>query len=165
MQDQTGQLAVRQHERLQCRLRAWVSVAGESAERVVIGGGEAAAGSASGGGGGVGNGGAREIACEMIDCSAGGLGLRCGVFLPKACRVVVRVETGGGGAIEVGGRVQRVAMVDRKPTYYFGASLTGEGPEHQRRMAGLMEAARAQARGVESPGVNSVEGVEGVARA
>lgn len=159
MQDQTGQLAVRQHERLQCRLRAWVSVSAESADRVVVGGGEAAGGGPKPGGGGRGSGGPREIACEMIDCSAGGVGLRCGVFLPKSCRVRVRVETPGGGEIEIGGRVQRVAMVDRKPTYYFGASLTGEGPEHQRRIAGLTDAARAQIRGVEGLGAPAAEGV------
>ncbi len=86
-----------------------------------------------------------ETACEVIDWSAGGLGLRSSVFIPRLCQVMVRVSLGGmkgGAAVDFSGRVQRVTMLDRVPTYYLGLLLMGEGPEHERRLARLMEAAR-----------------------
>ncbi len=152
MTETPGQLVVRQHERIQCRLSAHVRVAEESADKVAVGAGEAA-------------GSVRELACEIIDCSAGGLGVRCATFLPKLCRVRLRlhVERGPGGIaedIDLAARVQRVAMVDRTPTYYLGTSLTGEGDEHTRRVGLLMDVARRSA-----AAERSREGVAGATRA
>lgn len=77
-----------------------------------------------------------RISCVVTDYSAGGLGLRCGVLLPKHC--LVRVElfeasTGGRAAgatpaLEVTVRVQRIRMLDRAPTFYLGCAFDGESP-------------------------------------
>lgn len=134
------QLVVRQHERRACRLpaRAWVGP--DSAEHVTLSASEGEVNAA----------GLVEAPCEVIDCSAGGIGLRSATFFPKPCQVTVRVEV-GGEQIELSARVQRTTMLDRVPTYYLGVCFTGEGVEHERRVARLLEAARQSGQGQPSP--------------
>jgi len=69
-----------------------------------------------------------EAQCGMAvtDVSAGGLGLRCGIFLPKNLRVSLQVKALDGGsaaaALELTVRavVRSCTMVDHRPTYQIG---------------------------------------------
>lgn len=140
------QLVVRQHERLRCDLAARVMVSPESAERVVL-----SLDGARGGGGAV------DVAVRVTDCSRGGLGLQSPVYLPKRCRVMVRVEgvdglEGASGTLELEVTVQRAAMLDRGPTYYLGTA-TGAGSAASGAMARMMEWVRRLNRGAVAGGV------------
>jgi hypothetical protein len=134
-------LVVRQHERLRCDLRATLVVAPESAERVVL----ALEGPKRGGGDG------SEVEVRITDCSRGGLGLQSPVFLPKRCRVRVRVVgvggiDGPGGVVEVTTVVQRAAMLDRGPTYYLGTAAGAGDSGTARLVAWAQELAAAESR-------------------
>lgn len=69
-----------------------------------------------------------EAQCGMAvtDVSAGGLGLRCGIFLPKNLRVNLVVKGLGEGspaaALELTVRavVRSCSLVDHQPTYQIG---------------------------------------------
>jgi hypothetical protein len=132
MQTAPGQLVVRQHERFRCALPARVAVGPECAGRVVMAAADAAAGEP-------------EVAVEVIDCSGGGVGLKCGTFFPKLCILNIRVRSGADGSgelLEFSARVQRAAMTDRTPSYYIGVAFLGEGAEHERRVTSLIAIAR-----------------------
>ena len=84
-----------------------------------------------------------EFDATLIDCSEGGLGLRSPVFIPKGCRLVIRIDPGDGGPIfEAVVRVMRAAMVDRGPTYYLGSSLASETAQNDAGMERVFAAAR-----------------------
>jgi hypothetical protein len=140
MNSQSGQdnLAVRQHERHRCDLRARVQVGGESIGRVVL--------AVDGGSGQVGS----DVAVHVTDCSRGGLGIKSNVFFPKQCVLTVRVEPEGGAgeAIETTVSVQRVAMLDKSPTYYLGTATVSDvkgSTDGQAEIVGLAMASEARA--------------------
>lgn len=111
-------LVVRQQERHQCALSAELRIAPEDASRVTLA-------PHAGVGGGL-------VRVTVVDCSTGGLGLQSPVFMPRTCRVLVRVTTAPGTpALEFTARVQRVWMLDRAPKYYLGVSFPGSGPAHE----------------------------------
>lgn len=129
------QLVVRQYERYTCALKSRIAVEGESVGRVALATAE------SGAGAGVG-----VVAAEVIDCSAGGLGLRCSTYFPKQSELSVRVWVGAQAGeteeVTLSGRVQRASMTDSAPTYYLGVSFLGEGQEQDRRVGRLLNAAK-----------------------
>ncbi len=86
---------------------------------------------------------------ELIDVSAGGVGLRCGLFVPKNLRLtlhvsdVTAVEGVAQQHLTVRAIVRRCVMVDHKPTYQVGLQfLDPTGPDEQ----ALIHAAEIQRR-------------------
>jgi hypothetical protein len=105
-------LLVRQHERVQCSLRAEIGPSAESAEQVRL------SRSVTSGEG--------VIDAIVTDCSGGGIGIRSPVFFPKGCTLSVRVFDGaesGPPAFVTTTRVQRVVMQGRTPHYDLGAAF------------------------------------------
>ena len=122
-------LSVRQHERYSCDLTAEISIAPGCAGQVrPVGGAEVAAGVISG---------------RLIDASGGGVGLQTRVYLPRHCRIAVRVvDPVRPGEVLLAATlvVQRTAMVDRGPTYYVGGAFEGAGASEQPLLARLKRA-------------------------
>lgn len=122
-------LSVRQHERFSCDLPAEITIAPACAGQVrPMGVAQSAVG---------------VIPGRLTDASKGGIGLRTGVYLPKHCRIAVRVADPerAGEAVLVGTLVvQRTAMLDRAPTYYVGAAFEGTGGGEQPLLARLKRA-------------------------
>ena len=140
---QNEHLVVRQHERVKCALDADVSVALEHRPIVAL------TGAVSDGNG--------KFMAAVVDISRGGIALRSKVFLPKQCRLVVRIidprllDAGETVVFTCTSRVMRVQMVDRTPTYELGTAFVDLPPEGQAVVAALikrvaeMEAANAAA--------------------
>ena len=81
----------------------------------------------------------------VTDASRGGLGVESAVFIPRGCRLRVRMRSQGAVAApekDLIVRVQRVSMLDRKPTYYLGVSFVSKGPEHEQTVGAMLEMAR-----------------------
>lgn len=82
----------------------------------------------------------------ITDASRGGLGIESNVFMPRGCRLKIRVQAAAQGAIhDLTLRVQRVTMLDRKPTYYLGLSFVSKGPDNDLGVGILLEQARQSA--------------------
>ncbi|HMN42583.1 MAG TPA: hypothetical protein PKE29_17215 [Phycisphaerales bacterium] len=131
MPNSAEQLVVRQHERFHCRLASQLRVAAEVAEQVIL---ARIVGDGSG-----------SLDAFVTDCSRGGLGVESTVFFPRGCRLKVRVkpiDAYEGPGPEMVVRVQRVSMLDRKPTYYLGVSFVSKGPEHDASVGILLDMAR-----------------------
>jgi hypothetical protein len=106
-------LSVRRHERVLCDLGAMVTIAPESLGAVRPSRGATTA--------------QGEVEARVVDASKGGLGLRTRVFLPGTALLIVRFTPPGVAAeVRAKARVQRVAMLDRTPTYYIGTAFEGE---------------------------------------
>ena len=140
------QLVVRQHERFLCRLPSHVRVSEDAADQVAL---ARSVGDGSG-----------SLDVVITDASRGGLGIESSVFLPRGCRVKVRVKPATGESVhDVTLRVQRVTMLDRKPTYYLGMSFVSKGPDHDLGVGILLEMARlAAAAGTGATAPTSVKG-------
>ncbi len=122
------QLVVRQHERFVCRLPSHMRVAEEASEQVMLGRSVVD--------------GTGTLSMVITDASRGGLGVESNVFFPRGCRLKIRVEDGTETVHELTLRVQRVTMIDRKPTYYIGLSFVSKGPENDLGVGLLLEQAR-----------------------
>lgn len=85
------------------------------------------------------------VAVTIVDCSAGGVGIECPVYLPRHARVQLVVEGDRSGALELEGTVQRVGMISRNPTYYLGLSFRGRTPPSTATIEGLLRLASAPA--------------------
>jgi hypothetical protein len=73
---------------------------------------------------------------DVIDVSAGGLGIRCGVFIPRNLRIILHisdVNTGDSVAsriLAVRAVARRCTLIDHKPTYQIGLQfLDPTGPD------------------------------------
>lgn len=68
----------------------------------------------------------------VVDLGAGGLGLKSAHYLPRGSTLRVRVLGEDGSVsklrLDVTVRVQRVGMIDRKPTYLLGTSFVDASP-------------------------------------
>ena len=132
MADKNEGRVVRQHERLNCALRAELRVSPEHAERVIV---SSAAGETNG-----------SVPVTLIDLSNGGVGVKSKVFFPKQARMVLRIwapgANGADRACEFAVRIQRVQMLDRTPVYYLGAAFSGEGTAHNEAVNSLMQSVR-----------------------
>ncbi|HNB58948.1 MAG TPA: PilZ domain-containing protein [Phycisphaerales bacterium] len=114
-----SELIVRQHERYSCSMPARLRVIPDDAVQITL---SRSAGDGSG-----------WVACTLVDCSSGGLGVQLPVFFPRGARVQIQVlnpapAQGASPELFKGvARVQRVSMVDRTPTYYAGCLLVSGG--------------------------------------
>lgn len=110
---QNSDLAVRRHERYLCDFPAQVDIAPASAKAIRLS--QSAVGT---------NG---LVLASVCDCSSGGLGIKCPVFLPLTAHIKVSLTIPGnsGKTLIAVLRIQRVAMTDRKPTYYVGGAFEG----------------------------------------
>lgn len=59
------------------------------------------------------------VKVTVVDVSRGGLGVATPIFFPRGSRIEISVN-GKDGVGTVQGRVQRVEMLDRRPTYRLG---------------------------------------------
>ncbi len=134
MTPEATELSVRQFERYRCALGAEITIGAGSARAVRL---TSAAANTAG-----------VVEARVVDCSRGGVGLQVRTFFPHTCELEVRVFDAGSGAARGAPvyegllRVQRVQMLDRRPTYYVGCAFGGSGPEHDRRLARLLDVAR-----------------------
>lgn len=82
---------------------------------------------------------------RAIDFSVGGVGLRTSVFLPRGCAVTVKLLFAGPTSFEfeMPATVQRVGMLDCKPTYYVGCSFDTTDPAGRERVRAMVEHVKA----------------------
>lgn len=82
------------------------------------------------------------LAVDLVDFSAGGIGLLSGVFVPR--RSLIQVEIfglegeKGGMAISGVARTKRVVMTDRRPAYLIGASFEDPPQELQSQIEQML---------------------------
>jgi hypothetical protein len=125
MTTSTSELAVRRHERYGCDLPAQIAVAAPCGEKVRLS--RSTAGSTG------------RVSARVVDCSLGGIGLQSAVFFPMSCQVRVWITLPEGpGPIQADLRIQRVVMLDRKPTYYLGGAFESPAPEQDKSIQALM---------------------------
>lgn len=114
--------SVRQHQRFNCQLMAELTIAPEDEQRVVPSRACTEAGA---------------IKATVVDCGGGGLGFRGPMFIPKGCRLRVRLKT-GEFVFEAALKVMRVTMIDRQPQYYLGCAFTDDSPAALSALSGLI---------------------------
>ncbi len=79
---------------------------------------------------------------DLVDFSAGGIGLLSGVFVPR--RSLIHVEVFGlegekaGPSIAGVARTKRVVMTDRRPAYLIGASFEDPPQELQAQLERML---------------------------
>lgn len=82
------------------------------------------------------------VDADVVDVSAGGLGLISSVFVPR--RTLVRIEVINGldpsaeALLKCVGRVQRVVMTDRRPAYFLGAAFAETNHESDKALEQFM---------------------------
>ncbi len=130
-------LIVREHERLACRHDALLHI---ESGRVVLSG--------------AGSDGPDTLPAEVVDCSAGGVGLQTDVFLPRGCPLRLRISHPDLPALNAPLRIQRVTMTSREPTYYLGAAFVDLDPQQDDALQRLLQRLRASqpAPGPKEPG-------------
>lgn len=85
----------------------------------------------------------------VVDISRGGLGLRCGFFIPRNMRLSVHVDargdTGNGASRTLKIRViaRRCTMVDHKPTYLVGLQYQDAAGLDEQELVRLIQASDA----------------------
>lgn len=70
----------------------------------------------------------------VIDVSAGGVGLRSGIYVPKNMRMTLHVSgvAGVGEVLRIKAIARRCQMTDHKPTYLVGLQFADvDGPDEQ----------------------------------
>lgn len=125
MSSHATDLAVRGHERYQCELTAQITIAPEHSRLIKVDK------SAPGAGGPAG--------AVIVDVSMGGLGLRCALFVPLTCRLVMSLTLPTGSSATLPLRVQRVSMLDRAPTYYLGTAFENLSPEQTQATRAILD--------------------------
>lgn len=78
---------------------------------------------------------------DVIDLSAGGLGMISLVFLPRKTQIRLQIlgpDPEAPALVELAGTVQRVCMTDRRPAYLIGASLGAMAPEVRSRLDSIL---------------------------
>ncbi len=78
----------------------------------------------------------------VVDISSGGVGLITPVFVPRRCLILVRLRADDSPEaptlVEVGARVQRIVMTDRRPAYLLGTAFEGMNAETGRGIEALL---------------------------
>jgi c-di-GMP-binding flagellar brake protein YcgR len=70
----------------------------------------------------------------VVDVSAGGVGLRSGIYVPRNMRMTLHVSGVGrsGEVLRIKAIARRCRMVDHKPTYLVGLQFAdADGPDEQ----------------------------------
>lgn len=79
---------------------------------------------------------------DVVDISCGGAGLLSGVFIPRNCRLDIRIMGLGGEnseeLVKVRAKVHRVIMTDRRPAYLIGTSFEHLTSEQTARLDWLV---------------------------
>ncbi len=76
----------------------------------------------------------------VTDVSGGGLGIQCGIFVPKRMKVIVHVMAGSQVAgvasevIRVRAIARRCEMIDHKPTYLIGLQFVDANGADEKRL-------------------------------
>jgi hypothetical protein len=74
-----------------------------------------------------------RLSVDVVDFSAGGLGIMCTQFIPRKCMVRFRVfdplREQAPPLLEGTARVQRIQMTDRRPGYLLGTSFEDNGAD------------------------------------
>jgi hypothetical protein len=88
--------------------------------------------------------GARDgwVDVDLVDFSSSGVGLMCGVFVPRRTLLMARLYSYGPDAkviVEAPLRVQRVCMTDRRPGYLVGTSFADPAPKAIDQINRLLE--------------------------
>lgn len=124
MRSAASDLVVRGSDRYQCDLPGSLAVAPAHAKVV------RPDKSAPGAGG--------PVDVRIVDLSSGGAGVSSALFLPQGSRLTLRLTPPAGSPLVVEVRVQRVMMLDRKPTYYLGTAFEGVPPDSAQVIAALL---------------------------
>lgn len=85
-----------------------------------------------------------EIAGTTVDLSEGGIGIIVDTYVPRWCRVWVRIPSpieGHPPLLAVGGAVHRCVMCDRRPAYLLGIGFPDITPEERTAIAALLDEA------------------------
>lgn len=81
-----------------------------------------------------------QAGLDVIDVSAGGLGLRSPIFIPKNIRLILHVSGVGDAEdmafslLKIRAIVRRSEMVDHKPTYQVGLQFIDPGGADEQRL-------------------------------
>jgi len=71
----------------------------------------------------------------VVDVSAGGVGLRSGIYVPKNMRMTLHVSgvDDSGQVLRIKAIARRCRMIDHKPTYMVGLQFAdADGPDEQK---------------------------------
>ena len=102
-----------------------------------------------------------DLDIAVVDISKGGMGLKCGFFIPKNMRLSVhmdvRGDTGNGSSRTLKIRViaRRCTMVDHKPNYLVGLQYqdpAGQDEQDLVRLVKVADEAEGSRQGGESSG-------------
>lgn len=124
--EQADTLIVRRHSRMDVSLRCKVSIDDEHKGLVRF---------TSAGHGG-------WIDADVVDMSSGGLAFIVGAFIPKRCKVNVRILSAADAVspiLDIAIRIQRVQMTDRRPAYLIGGSFDRATVEQLAQVEGLIQ--------------------------
>ena len=84
----------------------------------------------------------------MVDVSAGGLGLRSPIFIPKNIRLTLHISGVSGAQeaalslLKIRAVVRRLRMTDHKPTYQVGLQFIDAGGADEQRLIQAVAAAK-----------------------
>jgi hypothetical protein len=131
MSSQKFDLTLRRHERLLAEYPAEMRVAASSGAVVRL------TRSVTGPGGGV--------LVTTVDFSRGGVGFHAPVYVPRGCSMRVKLVVPGSTPFEFEAPVlvQRVGMVDAKPSYYLGTAFDFSEAALAERVDALIERLKA----------------------
>lgn len=80
---------------------------------------------------------------DLVDFSAGGVGLISSVFLPRKCLIQVQVlsldERCTEPLLDATARIQRVVMTDRRPAYLIGTSFVDLTDEQNEQIDAILD--------------------------
>lgn len=92
---------------------------------------------------------------DVIDVSAGGMGLRSPIFIPKNIRLTLHISGVGDtqdttlSLLQVRAVVRRLQMTDHKPTYQIGLQFVdSSGADEQQLIRAVAEAKQRETVGV-----------------
>ncbi len=103
-----------------------------------------------------------QVGMAVIDVSAGGLGLRSGIYLPRNMRLVLRVSSvetdqeSHGEVLNIRGVIRRCEMLDHQPTYKVGIQFIDPRGRDERL---LIESAAGPTSAAPQPASNGGAGV------
>lgn len=89
-----------------------------------------------------------QAGLDVIDVSAGGLGLRSPIFIPKNIQLILHVSDVGDAegtalsSLKIRAIVRRLEMVDHKPTYHVGLQFVDPGGTDERKLVQAVAADR-----------------------
>ena len=132
----TSSLIIRKNHRFEVSLPSKMSIAPEFHHAVRLAGGDSS--------------GTRWLDVDVVDLSSQGIGVMSQVFVPRGCRVHLKVFLPGVEAYEnepplaeMFAVVRRVTMTDRRPAYLIGCLLKQEDTRSSEVVGEILEALEA----------------------